>query len=139
MNLLNYLFIILFVCLFVCLFLISSLFILIIYHFLVPPRITVPPVRTSRVDAGQNLTLLCNASGDPRPNITWTREGATQANQLVNATGYRLYLVNVQKEDVGSYRCTAKNEYGTASSLALVNVRCKYSHNLYFYIEEVSL
>ena len=95
-----------------------------------------PPVRTSRVDAGQNLTLKCNASGDPLPNITWTREGATQANQLVNAIGYRLYLVNVQKEDVGSYRCTANNGYGIASSLALVNVRCKYLH--IFCIKEVS-
>ena len=89
-----------------------------------------PPARTSRVDAGQNLTLMCNASGDPRPNITWTREGATQANQLVNATGYRLYLVNVQKGHVGSYRCTASNGYGTVSSLALVNVRCKYLSHL---------
>ena len=88
-----------------------------------------PPARTSRVDLGQHLTLTCNASGDPIPNITWTREGATaRANQLVNATGYRLYLVNVQKKDVGSYRCTANNGYGTASSLALVNVRCKYLH-----------
>ena len=86
------------------------------------------PARTSQVDAGQSLTLTCNASGDPLPKITWTREGATQANQLVNATGHRLYLVNVQKKDVGSYRCTANNGYGTASSLALVNVRCKYLH-----------
>ena len=86
------------------------------------------PARTSQVDAGQSLTLTCNASGDPLPKITWTREGATQANQLVNAIGYRLYLVNVQKKDVGSYRCTANNGYGTASSLALVNVRCKYLH-----------
>ena len=117
----------------------SPHFIANIYHFLVPARITVQPARTSRVDAGQNLTLTCNASGDPKPNITWTREGATQANQLVNATGNRLYLVNVQKKDVGSYRCTASNGYGTASSLALVNVICKYSHNLYFYIEQVSL
>ena len=96
-----------------------------------------PPARTSRVDAGQNLTLTCNACGDPRANITWTREGATQANQLVNANGYRLYLVNVQKEHVGSYRCTASNGYGTASSFALVNVRCKYLH--IFYIKEVPL
>ena len=97
---------------------------------------TVPPAKTSRVDAGQNVTLTCNASGDPIPNITRTREGATKANQLVNTTGYRLYLVNVQKKDVGSYRCTASNGFGTASSLALVNVRCKYLH--VFYIKELS-
>ena len=96
-----------------------------------------PPARTSRVDAGQNLTLMCNASGDPRPNITWTREGATQANQLVNSTGYRLYLSNVQREHVGSYRCTARNGYGIASSLALVNLRCKYLIHI-FCIKEVS-
>ena len=75
---------------------------------------------------GNNLTLSCEASGDPTPKITWTREGAT-TNQLENATGSNLTLVRIQLKDAGSYRCTAHNAYGSVSTLAAVNVICKYS------------
>ena len=70
------------------------------------------------------MTLTCEASGDPVPNITWTREGAT-TNQLENVTGSSFYLVRVQLNDTGSYRCTADNGYGTVTRVASVSVICK--------------
>lgn len=89
----------------------------------VPPTITVLPVRQSIATVGENLTLICNASGDPTPNITWTKEGKT-APQF-NVSGHKLHLVDVKREDFGSYKCTADNGYGTpATSLAVVNVKC---------------
>ncbi|XP_068686503.1 peroxidasin-like isoform X2 [Montipora foliosa] len=81
------------------------------------------PARKTRNGIGSNLTLTCEVSGDPLPNITWTREGAT-TNQLVNATGSVLNLVRIQLNDAGSYRCTADNGYGVVSSLASVNIIC---------------
>ena len=90
-----------------------------------PPRITFFRERQSIVPIGNNLTLTCNASGDPHPNITWTKQGATAA-QFNATTGVLLHLVNVQRQDVGSYNCTADNGYGTpATNLAVVNVKCK--------------
>ena len=81
------------------------------------------PARQSIATVGRNLTLTCNASGDPNPNVTWTKEGAAQ----FNVSGHKLHLVNVKREDFGSYNCTAVNGYGTpATSLAVVNVKCKF-------------
>ena len=94
-----------------------------IINFLVPPKITTLPNRRSDVNAGQNVTLTCNASGDPLPNITWTREGYTESQ--FKASGYKLYLVNAQRRDVGGYKCTAVNGYGTATSLSVLNINCK--------------
>ena len=95
-----------------------------LYHISVPPRITVLPARQSRITLGANFTLTCNASGDPTPNIAWTKEGRTAAQ--FNVSGHKLDLVNVNVDDVGSYKCTADNGYGTpATSLAVVDVICK--------------
>ena len=101
-----------------------GLVIIMLYHISVPPRITVLPARQSRITLGTNFTLTCNASGDPTPNIAWTKEGRTAAQ--FNVSGHKLDLVNVNVDDVGSYKCTADNGYGTpATSLAVVDVRCK--------------
>lgn len=94
----------------------------------VPPKITIPPVTSGRHGIGSNVTLTCEVSGDPMPNITWTREGAT-TNQLVNATGRILHLVRIQLNDAGSYRCTADNGYGVVKSLASVNIICTFQCN----------
>ena len=89
----------------------------------VPPRITTEPERESEVSVGQNLTLTCIASGDPLPEVTWSKVG--QSLRLFNVTGPVLHLVNIKREDVGSYKCTAKNKVGEVSRPALVNIACK--------------
>ncbi|XP_074634703.1 uncharacterized protein LOC141893218 [Acropora palmata] len=88
----------------------------------VPPKITTKPLNT-RSEIGANVTLTCEASGDPLPNITWTREGAT-TNQLDNVTGPSFDLVAVRLIDAGSYRCTAENGYGTVTEVASVSIIC---------------
>jgi len=88
----------------------------------VPPKITTVPNRRPNVYAGQSITLICNASGDPMPNITWTREGFTEAE--FNVSVFKLHLVNVQRKDIGGYKCTADNGYGTATSLSVLNINC---------------
>ena len=93
--------------------------------FLVPPKITIAPAQEPQLSIGQNYTLRCNASGDPHPNITWTKDGVP-VNQF-NASGYLLHLVNLQRKDAGSYRCTASNGYGDdATSVSIVSIKCKY-------------
>ena len=89
----------------------------------VPPRITTEPERESKVSVGENLMLTCSGFGDPLPEVTWNKEGQTL--RLFNVTGPVLRLVNVTREDFGSYKCTAKNKVGQASRPALVNIACK--------------
>ncbi|KAJ7371563.1 hypothetical protein OS493_024236 [Desmophyllum pertusum] len=79
----------------------------------VPPELTVVPERKPQVVVGQNFTLRCNASGDPRPNITWTKMASQRTNLM--------FL----RKDLGSYRCTASNGYGSnATSVSIVSMQC---------------
>ncbi|KAL9964713.1 hypothetical protein ACROYT_G028392 [Oculina patagonica] len=92
-------------------------------HSTVPPNITVAPEREPQLNIGQNFTLKCNAAGDPHPNLTWKKDGVL-VNQF-NVPGYLLHLVNVQRKDAGSYRCTASNGYGEdATSVSIVGIKC---------------
>ena len=67
---------------------------------------------------GEVLSLFCNATGNPSPNITWTKEG----NNEHLGTGETLVITNsTTKSDGGVYRCTVNNGIGDAkSSSALV-------------------
>ena len=90
-----------------------------------PPEITETPRREIQLnlDSEQNYTLRCNASGDPHPNITWTKAGIPASK--FNASGYELHLVDVKREDAGSYICTASNGFGNSTtSVGVVNIRC---------------
>ena len=92
-----------------------------------PPKITDPPKRENQLTLASvhNHTLRCNASGDPHPDITWTKAGVPTSK--FNASGYVLYLVDVQRDDVGSYICTASNGFGaSATAISIVNIKCKY-------------
>ena len=81
------------------------------------------------LEAGQNVTLICNASGDPLPNITWTKIGV--AHDQFNFTGHKLHIFNVKRTDVGLYRCTANNGFGReATRVSVVNINCKGSFQL---------
>ena len=95
-----------------------------IFYIPVPPKITKEPVKQSEVDVGQNLMLSCKADGDPTPKIIWTKDGVPF--KQFNSSGSDLHLTNVQRGNVGSYRCTATNAYGsTTTCIAVVNINCK--------------
>ena len=95
-------------------------------YFPVPPEITIPPEPRPFLTIGKNYTLTCNASGDPLPKITWTKDGIPA--EEFNVTGHKLHLTNVKLKDVGSYRCTASNGYGEdASSVSIAGINCKLS------------
>ena len=78
------------------------------------------------------MTLSCNASGNPAPAISWTRDGS-----LVNTSGNftrisfshdkkQLTITDVSRTDSGEYRCVAKNSVGhDTSSAAILDVQCK--------------
>ncbi|XP_068685574.1 tyrosine kinase receptor Cad96Ca-like [Montipora foliosa] len=89
----------------------------------VPPNITLNTLSNAEVEIGQELTLSCNASGDPLPNITWTKDGVPQSEFAFS--GYELHLADVQRMDIGSYRCTAYNGYGgSVSKASIVGLHC---------------
>ncbi|XP_022804178.1 opioid-binding protein/cell adhesion molecule-like [Stylophora pistillata] len=70
---------------------------------------------------GANLLLTCEASGRPKPNITWTNKrnsGVVQEGKLLNVT-------NINRNDSGTFTCTADNGFGEPQSQTVyVNVIC---------------
>ena len=88
----------------------------------VPPDIDHAPSAYQVVE-GSGLILFCNATGNPKPNITWTKQGNN--NEL--STSETLTIVNVLREDDQSvYKCIAANSLGLAQVTSKVTVLCKF-------------
>ena len=73
------------------------------------------------------ITLLCVATSNPKPTITWTK--GSSVKQQTSVTNYT--ISSAAKEDAGTYTCTAR---GTVPGLSVqsenyqvtVTVRCKW-------------
>ena len=85
------------------------------------------------ITEGGELLLTCNATGNPAPSISWTKDGF-----LINGSGdprisfteqnTNLSVTNVSRADVGQYRCVASNSLGnTSSNAAILDVQCKFT------------
>ena len=94
-----------------------------------PPGI--PYVSNDQVACESSLvTLVCNATGKPTPNITWTKveDNATNSAPLLPAVDGKYVLSNIQRGANGTYRCTADNGVGSPVNRTVsVKVECKSS------------
>ncbi|XP_028968385.1 hemicentin-1-like [Galendromus occidentalis] len=63
------------------------------------------------------VRLSCGASGRPKPNITWSRDG----EQVHSGSVYNLLA---SKATSGIYTCTASNEYGVIKQSTKISVSC---------------
>ena len=71
------------------------------------PVFTVKPPGKIYVGIGTTLTLNCRATGDPRPVVTWKRQGAALPVGRSHRTNHALVLRDLKKEDAGNYICVA--------------------------------
>ena len=86
------------------------------------------------------MRLMCRASGFPRPEIAWKKDGF-----LLAATGRRKILAHgdleinpVRQEDHGYYTCEVRNSISSISHTATIVVKGKCTfvyrkHCLKFY------
>ena len=84
------------------------------------------------------MTLYCNASGNPVPTITWTRNGSVLTSSVLRisfgAESRELTITTVNRTDTGEYRCVANNSVGNVTSnAATLDVKCKYTSYLFEY------
>ena len=65
----------------------------------------------------KNVTIACNATGHPHPNITWSRAVGTlpSDSEVMNGT---LKFYRVKKNDGGTYVCKAENVLGSTKDTA---------------------
>ena len=71
------------------------------------PVFTLKPPGKVSVGIGDTLTLNCSAIGDPRPVISWKRQGAALPLGRSHRTNDALVLRDLKKEDTGNYICVA--------------------------------
>ncbi|KAM5295481.1 hemicentin-1 isoform 3-T3 [Glossophaga mutica] len=79
-----------------------------------PPIITLEPIATI-INAGGKVILNCQATGEPHPAITWSRQGHTIPgdDRVQVLSNNSLYISAAQKEDTSEYECVARNLMGS--------------------------
>lgn len=85
----------------------------------VQPTLQCP--KTIRVTQGEQAIIPCIVTGDPKPNITWTKE--SQSGNIISKNS-TLVIVNARISDGGTYHVTANNGRST-SVLVELDILCK--------------
>ena len=76
----------------------------------------------SSLTEGSNVTLHCNATGNPPPNITWIWQDTGD----VLGSSEQLTLTAVNPNQAGTYQCQAWNGIGNNSTRTCsLDVLCK--------------
>ena len=85
----------------------------------VQPTLQCP--KTIRVTQGEQAIIPCIVTGDPKPNITWTKE--SQSGNIISKNS-TLVIMNARISDGGTYHVTANNGRST-SVLVELDILCK--------------
>lgn len=100
-----------------------------VFFFAVSPTFITRPFNKTVIE-GAVVTLLCEATGNPTPKITWMKDGKTVA------TGDTLTF-ETNRTHSGKYWCLAENGIKpTVNASANIDVQCKYC--LYSWMETCS-
>ena len=76
-------------------------------------------IRDQNVTEGDNLSLICTASGMPQPKVSWIKLGGQRHYR------HMLEVTHINRTEAGKYKCEASNECGNATEMATINVQCK--------------
>ncbi|XP_027743860.1 protein turtle homolog B isoform X1 [Empidonax traillii] len=80
-----------------------------------PPTFTETPPQYVEAKEGSSVTLTCMAFGNPKPIVTWLREGdLLGANGKYQVSDGSLTVLSVSREDRGAYTCRAYSIQGEA-------------------------
>ena len=78
------------------------------------------------------VVLTCEATGDPKPSITWSKDGNTSIPRAqFRNDGHILVIQEVAPSDGGIYECKASNIFGQRRTTTAVVIAGKY-HQLWY-------
>uniref|UniRef100_A0AAY5KEU8 Ig-like domain-containing protein n=1 Tax=Esox lucius TaxID=8010 RepID=A0AAY5KEU8_ESOLU len=88
------------------------------------PNISVTPEGSSEIKEGDNLSLRCQAEGNPTPSYQWV---VPQAGPTSNtrAEGSVVNVTHIARSQAGNYTCIATNEVGNSTWTVDVKVTGK--------------
>ena len=99
-----------------------------IFLFTDQPEIITHPKNVTP-EEGLLMTLFCNATGNPPPTLSWTKDGSPLTNThgiIFSGDNDTLSIAKVNRSESGIYRCVARNSLGDdTSNAAKVDVQCK--------------
>ena len=72
---------------------------------------------------GSPVTIACEASGKPLPDVAWIRNGVLESSGKEAAF---LKFDNINRTDAGQYTCRANNSVEVTSIDKTIVVYCKY-------------
>ena len=91
------------------------------------PKITLSSSQLT-VNESRTASLLCSASGNPAPQITWSREnGVLPSNRSKVTADGLMQIDNARFEDAGKYKCVAQNILGRKEEVASLVVQSRFS------------
>ncbi|KAL9963348.1 hypothetical protein ACROYT_G032545 [Oculina patagonica] len=82
------------------------------------------------VEVGENVSLVCQASGQPTPTVTWRKAFSHLPKGKTTVVNGTLTIRNITKVDGGAYACRATNLLGEDSAVAQVTVTDELKFNL---------
>ncbi|KAG4075949.1 hypothetical protein HA402_003775 [Bradysia odoriphaga] len=95
-------------------------------EILVPPRIHhISSGNVMQVKKGASVRIECSASGNPSPNITWTRKNNVLPSGDEKLTSPIMTIDSMDRHKGGTYICSANNGVGQAASTQ-VNLHVLY-------------
>ncbi|XP_073326188.1 basement membrane-specific heparan sulfate proteoglycan core protein [Pagrus major] len=90
------------------------------------PVATVTPAGPVRIRVGEPINLECQASGEPRPSVSWHRLDSNRKTMLSSPVPMEsnavMQILVARPEDSGTYVCTARNNEGTTETRVEVMV-----------------
>ncbi|XP_078350122.1 uncharacterized protein LOC144634945 [Oculina patagonica] len=82
------------------------------------------------VEEGQNVSLICQATGQPTPTVTWQKAFGQMPKGKTSVVDGNLTIHNIAKADSGAFACTVKNLLGEDSAAAQIMVLGKLKFTL---------
>ncbi|KAK5871160.1 hypothetical protein PBY51_004055 [Eleginops maclovinus] len=87
-----------------------------------PPTLNVPPRSEYLQEVGRDLIIPCEASGDPTPNVTWSKIGPSPRSKYTILANGSLLLQPLSKDHHGGWECLATNRVATVSAGTVIMV-----------------
>ena len=101
----------------------------IIIFSIVAPQILLSS-KTKLGEEKQNVSIACTATGQPQPDITWSKSNGALVPRRKGKMGTQdgtLVLINIKKSHQGSYTCKATNALSTIEATVKIKSSVAFS------------